>query len=586
MIGLRRALIALGAAAAAAGAGAVALILTSDAVPNRGLSAFCAVFISWSFVGVGLFAWWRRPHNRFGALMTAVGFAYLLGALRASSVPVLFILGYILGSLGLAVLAHMLLAYPTGRLQGGLDRIVVAGGYLVTTLGSVPIALFWNPDRDLRGTSCDGCPTNPFLVADRIEVARALEIADQVVAAAFAVGLVWLLLRRVRAARGVQRGELAPVLWTGLVAGFVLTVLVAGLAVGAPVELVDAVDFITLIALATVPYAFLFGLLRSRLGRAGAVAELVARLGEAPRRSALRDALAEALDDATLQVVFWLPDPGAHVDSDGRPVAVPPDDGRAVTPVERDGRRVGAILHDPALLEESGLVRAAGAAAALALDNERLEAELRARVEDLRASRTRLVEAGFDERRRVERDLHDGAQQRLVALSLTLGMARSAVAADPQRAGELLAGAQAQLDQALAELRELARGIHPAVLTDHGLEAALQALAGRAPLPVELTGTPDRRLPAAVESAAYFVVAEGLTNVAKYAHASHATVSVARENGRALVEVADDGVGGADPARGTGLRGLADRVAALDGRLAVRSDLGTGTVLRAEIPVP
>jgi signal transduction histidine kinase len=206
-------------------------------------------------------------------------------------------------------------------------------------------------------------------------------------------------------------------------------------------------------------------------------------------------------------------------------------------------------------------------------------------VEELRASRARIVEAGTHERRRLERNLHDGAQQRLVALSLTLRLAQAKLRKDPDSADELLTGAQDELTLALGELRELARGIHPAVLSDRGLAAALEALAGRAPIAVELAGVPEERLPEPIEAAAYFVIAEALTNVVKYAHATSATVSVSRDNGCAVVEVADDGIGGADPDRGTGLRGLADRVSALDGSMQLDSPAGAGTRLRAEIPV-
>ena len=258
---------------------------------------------------------------------------------------------------------------------------------------------------------------------------------------------------------------------------------------------------------------------------------------------------------------------------------------RAVTRVEREGRAVGAIVHDRALCDDPDLVGSVAAAAGLSIENERLQAQLRARVEELRASRARIVEAGTAERRRLERNLHDGAQQRLVALSLTMRLAQGKLRKDPDTAEQLLTGAQEELSRALEELRELARGIHPAVLSDRGLEPALEALAGRSPVPVQLDGTPRERLPPAVEAAAYFVVAEALTNVVKYANASQARVQVSRLNGHAVVEVADDGVGGADPDRGSGLRGLADRISALDGTLELRSPEGAGTLLRAEIPV-
>jgi signal transduction histidine kinase len=203
--------------------------------------------------------------------------------------------------------------------------------------------------------------------------------------------------------------------------------------------------------------------------------------------------------------------------------------------------------------------------------------------EELRRSRSRIVNAGDEARRRLERNLHDGAQQRLVSLSLSLRLAQSLFQREPAAADEILESARQELSQALEELRELARGIHPAILTDRGLRPALEALATRAPVPVELEQVPDQPLPAPIEAAAYYVVAEALTNVAKYANAKHATVRVMRANGQATIEVSDDGVGGADPLGGTGLRGLADRVEALDGTLAVRSN-GSGTCVSAVIP--
>jgi signal transduction histidine kinase len=278
-------------------------------------------------------------------------------------------------------------------------------------------------------------------------------------------------------------------------------------------------------------------------------------------------------------LAYWLPESERFVDALGHPVKV---GGPGWTEVEVQGRRIAAIAHDPALSDEPQLVRAAGAAAALALENQRLSAELRARIEDLSASRARLVEATDAERRRIERDLHDGAQSRLVALALKLRLAKMKVEPGSEAAA-LLDESSAELQASLDELRELARGIHPAILTDHGLRAAVRALADRAPVPVEVS-VAELELPPTVETAVYFVVAEALTNVAKYAGASSAEVTVSRAGRGVVVEVADDGVGGADVVAGSGLRGLADRVGALDGRIAVESPVGAGTTLRAEIP--
>jgi signal transduction histidine kinase len=254
---------------------------------------------------------------------------------------------------------------------------------------------------------------------------------------------------------------------------------------------------------------------------------------------------------------------------------------RAVTVAERDGHALAALIHDPAL--EAGLVRSAAAAAGMAIENERLQAEVRAQLEEVLASRQRIIEAADRERRRVERNLHDGAQQRLAALALSLAMLRDKTARD-EETGAVVAQASADLGQAMREIRELARGIHPAILTEDGLTAAVESLADRSPVPVQVTAGFEARLPEPVETAAYFVVAESLANVAKYARASRASVSLSRSNGTLRVEVADNGIGGADPSRGSGLRGLEDRVCAVRGNFHVDNEPGQGTRVIAEIP--
>jgi signal transduction histidine kinase len=306
-------------------------------------------------------------------------------------------------------------------------------------------------------------------------------------------------------------------------------------------------------------------------------------LGHRGQEGPIRELLAERVGDRTLSIAYWLPDRGVFVDELGRKVELPdPGSGRAWTAVEHDGTRVAAIIHDAELDTTPELVNAAAAAAALALDNERLKADLRARVEDLRISRARIVEAADTARRRLERDLHDGAQQQLVSLALDLRLLRAKL-----KDTDLVPMVEELSDKlavALAELRELARGIHPAILTDRGLGPAVQGLADRVPLPVEVDVELDDRPAPPIEAAAYFVTAEALTNVARYARAREARVKIRRTGEGVEVVVSDDGVGGADIEGGTGLRGLQDRLAALDGSLSIHSPSGLGTTLRAVIP--
>jgi signal transduction histidine kinase len=579
VIGLRRALVALAVLGAVLIGIGTAITLSSDHNEHPVVTALLGGSIMASFIGTGLYAWYRRPGNRVGPLMTAVGFAAFLASLVSSNEPAVFMTGIVLGSLYILITAHMLLAFPTGRLETRGHRRIVAGTYVTGITAPLLIALF--------DEQCDcgdvAHPENVLFVSDQPAVVRIAESLAGAVGLVVTIMLAVILIRRWRAAGERERRAYAPVLLTG---ALLVGMLAITLALDIPGSVADgfeaAVDFTTTAAFAALPFAFLTGLARSRAWRAGAIGEVLAALGDAPGRGSLRDALREALGDPTLRLAYWLPERSAYVDATGRAIELPP--GTVMTPVEREGRRVGALVHDPALAEDPELVRAVASAAALALENERLDAELRARVEELRDSRQRLLEAGLQERRRLERDLHDGAQQRLVSLSLQLGLLAGRLDGDPAGARELLDGARAEARAALEDLRELARGIHPAVLTDRGLAAALDALADRAPLPVEVEEVPDERLPGAVEAAAYFVVAESLTNVAKYAQASHAEVRVGRDDGVALIEVRDDGVGGADPEAGTGLRGLADRLAALDGRLEVESEPGRGTVVRARVP--
>jgi signal transduction histidine kinase len=586
VIGLRRALAGLGVLGAFLIAIGVALALSSEHLDDRGLNAAVGALLMGTYVYVGLYAWWRRPHNRVGMLMAAAGFAAFLEALSASDASLFFTIGMAFGSLYVVVAVHMLLAFPTGRVPTRGQRALVVSGYALATLGPLLYVML----REDCGCG-PGHPANALLVTDAPGVAAAIDATTSVLGAGLVGAVVVVLVRRWRAAGPRDRSALAPVLWTGAVM-VGLTALLLGLDVaGDDGTAIAVVGWAALASFAALPFAFLAGLVRSRAWRAGAVTELVEAIGDAPAPSALRDAVAGALGDPSLTLAYWIPESRGFVDADGKPVDLPAegDPHRTATEVEREGRRVGALVHDRSLCDEPELVRTVATAAALALDNERLDAELRARVDELQRSRQRLLEATLSERRRLERDLHDGAQQRLVALSLQLGLVGQQLErgeAGARAARALLDGARAEARAALEDLRELARGIHPAVLTDRGLRPALEALAERAPLPVEVTATPPARPPAAVEAAAYFVVAEALTNVAKYAHATHATVAVTREHGSVLVEVRDDGIGGADPRAGTGLRGLADRLSVLDGRLEVDSPPGRGTVVRARIPHP
>jgi signal transduction histidine kinase len=534
------------------------------------------IFLDAIWIATGLIAWQRRPGNLVGLLMVAAGLADLVGQLYWDA-WLAYLLATGLSSLQLAIFIHLFLAFPSGRLETTLERRFVSfayGAWLVL----LPLGQFFRDTRQ-EPDPCPNCPTNPLRVVHSDAVAGAFQSALDVLVLGVLGITVVLLVLKVRRASPATRRAVAPVLLLSAIA--VLSIIAGGVvdATGGDME-GTVIGPISGLAFVAIPIAFLVGLLRIRLQRSR-VADLVVELGSATRPPEVRDAIARALGDPSLELAFWLPGEERYVDAAGRLLDVRAGESRAVTVLEHDGRRVAALVHDPALLEEPELLDAVGAAARLALENARLQAELTAQLAEVRASRARIVEAGDAERRRLERDLHDGAQQRLLGIRLALQLARGRLG-DDAAVEELLGEADAEVVGALDELRTLARGIHPPVLTDEGLGPALAALARRVPVPVELDVSQER-WPERVEATAYFVASEALANVAKHAHASRATVAVSRTNGRVSVQVADDGVGGADN-EGAGLRGLRDRVEALDGRLEVESPADGGTRITAAIP--
>ncbi|MDA0172027.1 sensor histidine kinase [Solirubrobacter taibaiensis] len=561
---------AIAAAGLIAGVIGVALLIEApelERVPEGArATVYLGVVVMWGFVAVGAYSHARRPDNRTGLLMVAVGALIALAGLQFFDTPVLLAVGVLVDTLCVAALVHLLLAFPSGRVEGRWARRSVITAYSAAAL-QLPLVLV---------VECDECTNgNPWMVVDSpvlqfvFGVPRALALLF-----AFIVTVVVLLGRR-RASSRVQRRSLGPVL---LVGAAILTVAAVALAsAAAELDSTSALQVALFACLALLPFAFLLGLVRTRFFRTAAVARMIEQLARDPQ--GVRDAIAAELGDPTLDVLYWID--GRYVDRDGHP-RLPHG---SMTAIENHGRRLGALAHDPSLDEEPELVREAAAAAALALENQRLEVELRARLEALRASRARLIEAGDAERRRLTRDLHDGAQQRLVALMIELQLARETFDANPEGAKQLVDSAFANAQEAVKELRDLAAGIHPAVLSQRGLGAALESLATRSAVPVELDSALPERLPSPVETAAYFVVAEALTNVAKYAQATHARVEVRRENGHAVIDIRDDGVGGAQVGEGTGLSGLGDRVGALDGTLEIESPPGAGTLIRARVPL-
>jgi signal transduction histidine kinase len=498
----------------------------------------------WTLIACGLVGWSRRPESRTGALMAATGFAWFAPNFTSTGLGTVDWLGDQALYLHRAPLVHMVVTYPRGRTSGGLDRVTVAVGYVAAVV--TPI---WRSEP------------------------ASFVLAGLIVAAA---GVGYL-----RAAGRERRARLASLAATSFLAAVFAGT--AGIRLASPTQdVVDATLVAYELALCVLAIGLLTELLRAPWERAR-VADLVVALGEA-RSGMVRDELARALGDPTLEVGYWLPESGGYVDAAGRQLDVAsPGLGRRVTHVERDGQAVAVLVHDSAVLDDRGLLDAVAAATRLAASNARLQAEVRSQMAELHASRRRLVRAGDDERRRLEQRLHDSAERRLALLAQALGRApgRSRGGPDTEKRIER---AEQQLGITLGELRELAAGLHPRLVSETGLANSLRSLAEGSPVPVDVA-VPDRRLPEEVEAAVYFVCSEALANVAKYAHGSRVEVSVRERDGRLFVEVADDGVGGAVIERGTGLRGLADRVEALGGSLSLESPPGGGTRLALELPL-
>jgi signal transduction histidine kinase len=570
-------LIALGVLGLLAGVGAFWVASTAVYQQSEIPSPQVAVLVGWSFIGSGLLSWRARPDNRLGPAMVLTGLAWFASVLQEGNGPLLFTIGQAFQVLYLAGFLYVILSFPSGRLQTALDRALVVAAFALVTIVQLASLLF----TDGRAI-CDRCSANLLEVARNDALANGMLQFQRIAGLAVIVIAIGLLaVRLVRASRP-QRRAIVPVLLAGIAAFTALAVAVVADVLGSAER--DIFGRVAGYALAVVPVAVLLAFLQRQLAR-GAVAGLVVELGEPSAAVGLTEALSRALGDPSLSLGYWFPAESRYVDTDGRPVKLPgPSDGRRSTVVERGGQPVAVLIHDPALEHNAELVDSVCAAAGLTLENERLQAELRARLAELQASRARLVEATDTERRRLERDLHDGTQQRLVSIAMSLGLLESKLPAEPGQAQPIVREAREALTAVLDELRELTQGIHPTILTERGLSVALDELCHRAALPAQLQLNLDRRLPDQVESAAYYVVSEALTNAAKHSHASEVQIKATCPGELLTIEVADDGIGGAAPGTGSGLRGLADRVEALGGTLTISSPPGRGTTLRAEFP--
>jgi signal transduction histidine kinase len=540
--------------------------------------------VGWAFVAAGLVASRRRPDSRSGLLMALEGLSWFFTNLQGSGVTTLVLAGVLVGVLNEAILCHLVLTFPTGRTSSRPELAFVLVIYAISVAGGLAYLDTAGPSYDPY--RCQDCTTGIRLFAGHPALMGAVQRAVEAVGSIAGLAVTGVVLSRWIGTTAAERRLRAP-LWLSmgtcalLTGSHVTQVFQLGLTGMASQTYVWLSD----IAQLAMPFAFLGVALRLRMTRA-AVGELVLTHGSDLSLDELRLALARALGDPTVEMGLWDQGSQEYRDSAGRTIPLPaPGDRRVANRVERMGRPVAVVVHDQALSDDPLLVQTMASAVRLVAERARLLEDLRGQLQEVRASRARIAEAGDTARRRLERDLHDGAQQRLVTLSLTLASTllqlRDTPGASDVRATLALAGDE--LRQSLAELRELAHGIHPSVLSDHGLAGAIWSLAARMPMAVEVDAA-QRRFPPPVELTAYYVLCEALTNVARHSGASRARVSAVEEQGRLVLEVVDNGRGGAVARSGSGLRGIADRVEACGGAISVESTPGGGTRLRAELP--
>jgi signal transduction histidine kinase len=540
---------------------------------------FFVVELLW--VGAMLVTYRRDPTGPMWKLFLLYQVVGTAGVIWVVPTSLTWLLSQASIGIGSVVFVHLVLAFPSGRLTDRYDRTVVVVAYAFVLATRLAWVVVWSPPIDPVGFS----PRNPYVLWPNADLAQLFGPGAIVATAPFLYAAVMVgLVRHWRRASPAMRRALIPII---VAAPLQLAITLAWHLVDADTaglgNLRAALEHpIVGLAGLVFPVGFLLGLLRSRLAR-GSIADLALELGRGVPLGGLRETLARALRDPTLVLAYPAASGSGFVDPDGQSIDVPggPMPDRGIARLERDGETLAVLAYDPALdQEDPGRVGAVASMARMALENERLAAQVRAQLEEVRASRARIVEAGNAERRRIERDLHDGAQQRLVALAMRLDQARSG----SNDAAALIDETTAELLRAVREVRDLARGLHPTILTDAGLGAAVEALAERTPFPVTVAVT-DARFPPETEAAAYYVVAEGLTNIARYAGATEARVEARADGGGLVVTVSDDGRGGADPSIGSGLRGLVDRLAAIDGELQITSPVGGGTTLTAILPL-
>jgi signal transduction histidine kinase len=568
------------------------------AASAQGDAAFGRALLQLLIVGgpiaVGLYAL-RSPVNRsFGIALLGIGFAWSLTALAESTLSVPHTIGRLATWLTFPCVVYLLLAFPHGRIEKGFDRAIflgVVGIMVLLFYGTAPFVQAF-PPKTLWSTCTTDCPANALFVLDT----QPALLTNVIYAREWLIELLWLglfysMFRRWRAASPLQRRAMGPAFVAGTLLGLSHYAHITTRQLGVEADTVIALSSVWTFCIVAVCAAFLFGLVRRRVLLAGALARLGLALRASDDRAQMRDALAVALADSTTQLLFREPGSGAWHDARGRAVRWPPEQApdRALTAIDTDdGRSDVALIHDVALLDDLELLDGVSGMVLAGLRHERLTADLERAMHDLEESRRRIAEAADLERARIERDLHDGAQQRLVALRIRLGLAEELLNTDPGAGVREVHELGFEAERALEELRSLAHGVYPPLLTDGGVPEALRSVAAQAPVPVHVVAVGVTRQPIEIESAVYFTCVEALQNAVKHAEgATGVWIKLSQTRNRLRFEVRDDGPGFtlADH-DGRGLRNMHDRIEAIGGDLEVDAKPDGGTRVTGSVQLP
>jgi PAS domain S-box-containing protein len=583
-------LAALGAAGVALTGVAVWVALTGAGAEPRGSSAAVHALVIAAPFAAGLYAVYRNPGARFGWLLVLAGVLWSPTMLAESADSVLYSIGRVSVWFAELLLIYLVLAFPTGRLSSRTDRLLVRAGAVIVALYVVYALLGDYPEPSPWATCGTDCPDNAFMLPSSEPgfVGAALLPALQLASVVVFAGVALQLLRRLMKGTSLMRVELVPVLAAAVVRMAATVAFLIAREADSGSQLTEVLGWIALLATPAVSVGFLIGLVGSRVRAARALSKLSV-LGR-PTAQQLRDVIAQAVDDPSLEVVYRTSgDPAEWVDDVGHPVALPEaPDGRATTEIRTAGLPVAALIHDPALVGAPVITEVAKGFTQMALQNQRLETELRSSLRELQASRSRIMSAADEERRRIERDLHDGAQQRLLALAIELEMAGDLVASNPGEGAQRLHELVEDVNEAMADIRSLASGLYPSLLLERGLVEALSAVAAGGSVPTTLTAESLGRYAPEIEGAVYFCCREALQNAAKHAQGGSVLIKLWEAKAEAVhFEVRDDGVGlpQGHGSKGAGITNMRDRIGAMGGTLAIESHPGAGTCVMGAVPL-